>query len=618
MPPMGFILGNNDHTVSDKSIRYYGERADGGVGLIIVEYTAVHPQGAAEVNQLGLWDDSYIDGMEKLVKRIHQGGAKAAIQLHHGGRTGCEKHGPALAPSAIAGKKGIVPKEMTHQQIDEVVNSFADAAKRAVKAGFDAIEIHGAHGYLLAQFMSGFANKRTDEYGGDMHGYLKLPIRVIKAVRDAIGDDLPLIFRISAEEGVENGRDLPQTLKMAPYLVEAGLDMFHVTAGTTDSGQFVIPPMTVKKGVNLDAASKVKSTAGIPVIVVGRINDSEIAELALKDYGLDLVAMGRALIADPQFPYKVNEDKLDEVRYCIGCSDACLSAPPGKHCSINPRAGREYELSKIKPGQEKNIVVVGGGPAGMEAAATAAENGHEVTLLEAGERLGGQLLLAAKPPQKDEILNFIHFEENRLKQLGVNIRLNCSAEVNLINELKPDLVLIATGSKPSIPDLPGKNEFAGTIVDARRALENDELELGNKVLVVGGGLVGTEVACWLSSKGKNVVIVEVLPEICNDVPPVPMYFLKQKIDEYGIEIYTDAEIKGLNKNKANLKLVDQEIEINDIDSIIFATGAICNNELYQELSSLNPDLTVKLIGDADNPGRIKDAVNNAFDIAITI
>jgi len=456
-------LGSPEGYVTDRMINYYVERAKGGTGLITIELTAVEKRGRHRTRALCLYDDSFIPKLKKLCEEIQKYGSRTCIQLAHGGME-CTKRSTgglqAVAPSPIKlpvyddGMIEIVEaKGASRKDIEDIELSFLEAARRAKNAGFDMIEIHGAHAYLIGQFLSPLFNKRTDEYGGDVKGRSRIAVEIIEMIKNKI-KDLPIIFRISGDEFTEGGLTIKDTIKICRLIEDAGADVIHVSAGVTYAPLYTVQPMNFPEGVLIPLASAIKKEVSIPVMAVGRIHDPFLAERTLREGKADLIAMTRQLIADPEWPRKVKEGQLREIRKCISCN-TCIERMRmglGVQCTINPAAGREEEFSDGKTDVPKKVMIIGGGPAGMQAAIILAKRGHKVVLYEA-ERLGGQLNTAAKMPvfqnviAKEEVIRtFIDYLTTQINTLGVTVVFK-KATIKDIDYEKPDVIIVATGAK---------------------------------------------------------------------------------------------------------------------------------------------------------------------------
>ncbi|MDN5362492.1 MAG: hypothetical protein PWP70_1539, partial [Moorella sp. (in: firmicutes)] len=614
MPPMETNYAYGDGSVTGRLVAYHEERARGGVSLIIVEASYVHITGKGFKNGLGIYSDRLIPGLRRLVEAVHAHGAKIAIQLFHGGRQAhSELTGqPLLAPSPIPDPTvGEIPKELTKDEINMLVKAFAEAARRAKTAGFDAIEIHGAHGYLLDEFLSPFSNKRADEYGGSLENRMRFPLEVVRAVRQAVGPEFPIIYRMSADEKVPGGLTLDETKVVAQRLEQEGINALHVSAGVYASAPWVIQPMYLPRGCLVDLAQGIKSVVKIPVIAVGRINDPEVAEDILKAGKADLISFGRGLLTDPEMPKKVIEGRLDEIRHCIACCQACIDELFRDHaigCTVNARAGYEHEFTLDRASRPCKVLVVGGGPAGMEVARVAALRGHQVTLWEKSGELGGQLILAFTPPQKDEIATFRDYLMGQLAKLQVKVQLNKEATPEAVRQEKPDVVVIATGARPATLNVPGVE--AENVVLSWDVLKG-KVQVGKKVAVIGGGLVGCETAEYLAEKGHEVTIIEMLPQVAGDIGPLLGTMLMERLKQQ-VKIITGAKLKAIEGRTITFTYNDREEDLADIDSVVLAIGSRPEDTLAQAMEGSGIDYYV--IGDAVSPRRITQAVFEAMRV----
>ncbi|MGB9868162.1 MAG: FAD-dependent oxidoreductase [Bacillota bacterium] len=609
MPPMVTNYAYEDGSVTPRLRAYHEMRAKGGVGLIIVEASYVHQSGKGFKNQVGIYSDCLIPGLRSLVDAVHAHGAKIAIQLYHGGRqtkssvTGC----PIVAPSPIPDPtEPETPRELTKGEIEELVWAFGEAARRAKQAGFDAVEIHGAHGYLINEFLSPYSNKRTDEYGGSLENRIRFPLEVVRAVRRAVGPEFPVTYRMSADEKVPGGLTLEETRIVAKRLEQEGIDAIHVSAGVYESAVWIIQPMALPRACLADLAAGIKSAVKIPVIAVGRFNDPEVAERVLAEGKADLVAFGRALLADPDMPRKVVEGRLDEIRKCIGCCQGCIDELFQDHpitCTVNPCTGFEREFTFEKAARARKVLVVGGGPAGMEASRAAALRGHDVTLWEKSGSLGGQLDLASSSPYKSEIALFKEFLVKELERLQVKVVLNKEATLEAVKAEKPDVLVIATGATPATLNVPGTE---GENVVTSWEVLSGKVRVGNKVAVIGGGLVGCETAEYLAEKGHQVTIVEMLPKIASDVGPLVGALLLDRLAKRGVKVITGAKVSSLAQDSVVVERDGKRQTLSGFDSFVIAVGSRQNDALARQLEGAGIDYL--LVGDAWRPRRITHAV----------
>ncbi len=547
--PMVMNYCTGDGMATETYIAYHEERAKGGWGLIVTEDYAVDPAGKAFKYLAGLWDDSQIAGQAELTRRVHAHGATILAQIYHAGRQTRRAitETETVAPTAITCPSTMeMPRELTVEAIERIVEQFGDAALRAKKAGFDGVEIHGGHGYLVSEFMSSYSNKRFDRYGGSLINRVRFPLEIIGAVRQKCGDDFVIQFRISGDELVPGGRTIEDTKAIVRLLEEAGVDSFDITAGTDGSHYTQVPASAVAHGWIADFAGDVKKVVAVPVFTVARINDPLLAEAIVASGKADGVAMGRGSLADPELPNKAKEGRFEDIIQCTACMQGCVTrvlAQLPVRCMLNPRTGRENEFAIARAREKKRVFIAGGGPAGMEAAIVAAQRGHDVTLFEKDRRLGGQFYLASIPPMKGEISAFLAWQAHAMEQLGVKIRMNTALTAETVREGKPDALIVATGSKPTPSDIPGVDQ--SFVVHAGEVLEGKVL-VGEKVAIIGGGMVGCETANHLAHHGKKPTIIEMLSDLATEEPRDIKRFLMESLKEKNVDTYVDSTVVGIN------------------------------------------------------------------------
>jgi len=621
MAPMITNLAGSNGEVTTQQIDYYVERARGGVGLIDVAWACVERWPSKKIGCLYVDNDEYIRGLEKLTSAVHQEGAKIVLQLSHPGRQiSAEEISSNFAVSAsdvscfIDGKT-IDARALTELEIEGLVYSFSLAALRAKRAGFDAVELHGASGYLIAQFLSPFTNKRTDSYGGNFSGRMKFPLQIIKTTRDLVGEDFPLLFRISGDELIEGGLRIEDNIEIAKGLEKAGVDAIHVTAGLLETYNLAMPPMSVPRGCFIPLAEKVKESVSIPVIGVGRINDPSFAEELLENKRVDLIAMGRSFLSDPTILKKTAEGKTNEIRRCIACNRCVMRIAQKLYirCAINAVAGQEGRIRIEQSKDPRHILVIGGGPAGMEAARVASMRGHDVTLFERNEKLGGQLLLSTKPPHKDELKNELEYLSNQLEMLDVEVITKQEFTTDMIGEYSSETVIVATGAKPCIPPIPGlKQSHAITAWDVLAEKER----VGKRVVIIGGGIVGCETAEFLSKKCEDITIIEALPQLALDSEPSTRTALLDRLVTVGINVILKSPVIELDSNTVYF-LDDEDNRQNlETDSVILATGALSEQELVHNLKGKVAN--VYSVGDCVAPRLLMDAIHEGFNAGMKI
>jgi len=613
VPAMVMNYCNGDGTATEKYVAYHEAKARGGWGLIITEDYAVDPKGKGFSNVPGLWNDGQIESHSKLTRRIHDIGGKIFAQIYHAGRQTSRAlmGSQPVAPSPIPCPRfQEIPHALRVNEIRDIVEEFGDCALRARKAGFDGIEIHGAHGYLIAQFMSPYSNKRIDDYGGNVLNRMRFPLEIVSNVRSKAGSDFPAIFRISGDEMVPGGRTIEDTKTMAAMLEKAGVDALHISAGVYGSAYAITPPAAVRHGWIVHFAEEVKKVVDIPVIAVGRINDPLLAETIIAGRKADLVAMGRASLADPELPKKAAAGRFADINQCIGCLQGCIGmigrGQPAT-CLVNPTLGKEEEF-RIKPANiKKRVFIAGAGPAGMEAAMVAGKRGHEVHLFEKADRLGGQFYTASIPPSKGEIAGFIVWQRKQLEENHVSVHLSTELTEEIVKEQNPDVVVIATGSVPVSPHWPGVKR--ANVVTAHDALEG-KTDVGRCVAVVGGGMVGSETSSHLANHGKEVSIVEMLPEIAADINSRSRPFLLKDLAEHNVKMYLNSTVKEILADGLRIERDGRQEEIGPFDTVILAVGVEPCNDLRSKLEGKIVRLIT--IGDALSPRKALEAIREGY------
>lgn len=614
MAPMSAALGNPDGTVSEPLIAYLTARADGGVGMIITEYCFVTEEGRSSDHQISITGDDKIPGLKKLVDAVHEHGSKICLQLQHGGRRSMVR---VMAPSAIMKQTDrVTPYEMTTQDVYDLIDAFIAGAVRAKKAGFDMVEVHCSHGYLLNDFVSPSANRRTDEFGGGISGRAKAPVMIIEGIKKACGEDYPVSVRLNGDDMVSDGNLGRDSAALAMLMEEAGADLIDVSGGMNGVG-YGIAPAAVKTGYNVEPAEEICRVVNIPVAVAGRINEPEYAESLLRKGDVEFITLGRALFADADFVKKAAEGREEEICPCVGCLQRCYGSyghgGQFRGCMVNPFSMRETVL-KLEPAEtKKKVVVVGAGIAGMEAAWTAAARGHSVELFEQSAYPGGQFKIAAIPPHKQLLAGACVYYSNMCKKYGVNMHYNTKADRALIESCNPDVVVVATGGNPLVPGIPGLKD-AGCIVN--REILLGRIAPGNKALILGGGLQGAETADFMAEHGYQVTVIEMRDGIAVDDHPATQKLLLERLALNHVELITSATVKTVYPDGADYEKNGEVICLRGFDSVILAFGTRSDNVLVSELEGLNAEVVT--IGDAAKAGNAVEAIYRGAVLGTTI
>jgi 2,4-dienoyl-CoA reductase-like NADH-dependent reductase (Old Yellow Enzyme family)/NADPH-dependent 2,4-dienoyl-CoA reductase/sulfur reductase-like enzyme len=629
-------LATHDGFVTRELIEYYKSLARGGAGIVTIGDSAIDFEYAKDHEyQLNFGDDKTIAGLSTLVEAIHRFGAKASVELNHGGRFaeprtlgGKSPIAPSSLPSETAmmwaemhGRKlDYTVTEMTQEHIDMVVEHYAEACHRCMLAGFEMVMLHGAHGHMLGQFSSPYTNKRTDRYSGSLKNRARFAIEVLNAVRKKVGDKLAIEYRISADELVPEGMHEEETIEFV-RMIQDKIDLLHVSLGLLPNPMTIprmIQPTYFPHGLNVPYAERFKKALNIPIVAVGSI-DMEMADKIIGEGKCDIVAMVRPIIADTEYVNKNYHGEFDEIRPCLRCN-TCIQRVAEFYpirCAVNPVIGREVEYTYIRPAdKKKKVVIVGGGPAGMEAAIVAASRGHQVTLYDKADRLGGTLTLAAAPPFKADMKKYLDWLIKKTQRSpGVEINLSTEATADIIKAKKPDVLIVAIGAEPIIPDIPGvKNAnvvWAGDVVSGKALT-------GQTVVVTGAGLTGCETALYLAQQGKKVTVVDMLGqlEIAQDAPFLNKLGLMGLLHENGVQFMT--EVKTEEITKGGVIVIDKRWNRLEIpaDTVVLSLGFKTNKTAAKAFQGLVPD--VYAIGDCANPSNLRNAIHDAFNVAVEI
>ena len=618
---------------SQQMIDYYAERAKGGVGLIIVEGTCfTYPLGALTASRLRIDSENHVSKHFELVEAVHSYGAKIFLQFLHPGGKGRSIFSAGqqpVSPSGV-GRVGLPPpRALTTDEIEELIQEVVTAADRAKRAGYDGVEINVGHGYLFHEFLSETTNLRTDEYGGSLEKRARIVTDAIKAIKTALGKDFIVIARLSAEGGytIREGKIFSQIFE------QAGIDALDVSAGGLEPFPLQTPetnPMDLPQGRFVPYAQAIKQVVKVPIITVGEIKEPRFAESILETERADFICLGRALLADPEWPKKAMEGREADIRKCISCDFCKLSTAGGSQahanrpplgiplrCATNAAVGREKELAKIHPAEiRKRVMIVGGGPAGMEAARVASLRGHSVSLYEKGDSLGGQLNLAAVPPGKQKIGWVIEFLKGQLNRPNVETHLNREVKVEDVVKEAADVLIVAAGSRPIQPDIPGLDE--DRVITAHDLLARQRRVRGKKIVVIGAGQTGCETAEFLADKGFEVTLMDLLParELAPDAVPDHRNPLLARLRARGIEISTEQTAREMMQNRLVVVTAGGEERFLEVDTVVLAAGTEPVRKIADQAKGKVPEIYV--IGDSAGSRRLADAIYDGSIIASRI
>ncbi len=609
-------FGTRDGFVTDRLIGYHVNIAKGGCALNVTENAYVSPDGKRILNGLGAYDDTLIPGLKRLVQGVHAVGGMISLQIFHGGRecsseiTGVQP----IAPSSLVSRYSAisrqtdVPREMTLWEIQKMVGKFGDAGRRAREAGFDSVEIHAAHGYLISQFLSPYSNKRTDRYGGDVRARATFLIEIIQDIKHKAGADFPVLVKLNMDDYVQGGIVPDQAEVTIRLAVEEGADAIITSVGLHESRPYmIIPAMSVEDFVNVPYAKRAKSVAKVPVGVIGRIIDPVRASKVIEEGNADLVVLARALLSDPEWPKKALEGRFDDIRQCIGCNQGCIDNIHKMKpftCLQNPMVGREREFEIVGSEEPKRVAVIGGGPAGLETARVAALRGHRVTIYEKEQELGGQIRIGRVPPHRDELGKLSDYLSHQVKKAGVEIELGTEITPSMMNGLEADAIILASGALPFAPRIKGVG--FKHVVYAFDVLAG-KVSVGKRIVVVGGGLVGVETADFLCEQGKEVIILEMMDQMASDTGSANRVYFEDRFAEKGVEVQLGAKVSEIDEEGIAFQQRGWTKRILGVDTVVLATGAAPNDALWIGIAD-KPNPNVFRVGDCVTPRNAMDAI----------
>lgn len=615
MPAMNSHYADKNHHFTAQAFNYYGERALGGFGLLITEFLCVSEEGLSYPMQAAIYDDQFITSLSGLTERVHKNGGRIFAQLQHAGRMQGKGSTalPAVGASSIPDPANVIPvHELTTKEVQTVIEKFVKAAVRAQKAGFDGVEIHGAHGYLLAQFLSRGVNKRTDEYGGSISNRARIVCEIVKKIKEVCGEDFPISVRTSGDEGYVGGNRIEDAIAQSILFEQAGADAIHISHG------IAIHSYYSESGFNTHNVQRVKEAVSVPVIGVGRMNDPALILGAVKTGAMDFVALGRESVCDPHLPEKIQQRRFDEILTCTGCMQRCLYPDSfedgfGISCMINPFSGKEHIWEIKKAEVQKKIAVVGAGPAGLQAAWILAKRGHNVTVFERQAEAGGQYRLAAVPSMKQELSRTISTYLTFCRLYGVTIRYETNADRKLLEKEGFETIILACGSVPVIPGIPGIKQ--DNVYLANDILSFKVYPQKQKIIVLGAGLVGAETAEVLSGYGNQVMLVDMIDKAAPLAPARPRENLLKHLDKLGVKIQLNSRVLEIVSDGIWYEQDGQKESLFGFDSIVLAFGSKSDTTLWETLSEKEE---VYRVGDALKAGDAKKAIYEATKLALSL
>lgn len=621
MSPMATNFATEDGRPVQHQIEYYAERARGGVGLIVCESSYISPEGKNAVKRLGLYTDDMVKDHRRLVDAVHKENTPIFAQISHGGRAspvnviGQYPVSASAVPLLVRGEHyvGVIARSLSVSEIHGLVDLFATTAVRALQAGYDGVQVHSAHGYLLHQFLSPLTNKRSDLYGGSEENRARFLLEVVRRIREVIGPEKPLTVRLTGQERTEGGYKPDYIRRVATWLEEAGVSEINISSGSSEEYEWTIAHRMMDEGYNVPVAALVKASVGVPVSVVGRIKRPALADRIIAEGQADLVYMGRALIADPGMPEKARLGKLEEIRECLSCNSCVgrIHVGPEMECTVNPEAGLPEAERRLVPAKKtRRVLVVGGGPAGLEVARVAASRGHEVTLAEQTDRLGGQLLLAAAAPRSEEMSRLAQYLARRAKAAGVTIRTRTQVTPELVEQSGAEVVVIATGARPVVPEIPG-SALPQVLTPPDILGSNPNPGIGQRVAIIGGGLTGVDVALLLIERGHLITLIEAMDSLMPDSNIYEKKVLTQALGEHGATVLVKTRAEAITREGVVVTRGGRRETIG-ADTVVMAVGVRSYRGPLAHIDSSRVD--VHVVGDAQSPRRIMDALREGASI----